>query len=69
MREHPTGPEVFGVSSTGGYVWMLDPRANHFTGQVTARIAVGPLPTRWTSHRTATVSNTTASGNKHAAGD
>src|SRR5712692_3116461 len=44
MREHPTRPEVFGVSTTGGYVWILDPRANHFTGQVTARIAVGPLP-------------------------
>src|ERR1700737_2084024 len=48
MREHPTRPEVFGVSSTGGYVWILDPRFDpldgHFTGQVTARIAVGPLP-------------------------
>ena len=44
MREHPTRPEIFGLSSTGGYVWILDPRANHFTGQVTARIAVGPLP-------------------------
>src|SRR6266436_2307036 len=40
MREHPTRPEVFGVSTTGGYVWILDPRIN----QVTARIAVGPLP-------------------------
>src|SRR5260370_15380973 len=44
MREHPTRPEIFGVSSTGGYVWILDARANHFTGQVIARIAVGPLP-------------------------
>ncbi len=44
MREHPTRPEIFGVSTAGGYVWMLDPRANHFAGQVTARIAVGPLP-------------------------
>lgn len=44
MREHPTRPEIFGVSSTGGYVWILDPRANHFTGQITARIPVGPLP-------------------------
>ena len=43
MREHPTRPEVFGVSSTGGYVWILDPSANHFTGQVTSWIAVGPL--------------------------
>jgi YVTN family beta-propeller protein len=44
IREHPTRPEIFGVSTTGGYVWILDPRANRFTGQVTARIAVGPLP-------------------------
>src|SRR6266403_490645 len=48
MREHPTRPEVFGVSSAGGYVWILDPRFDpldgHFTGQITARIAVGPLP-------------------------
>jgi YVTN family beta-propeller protein len=44
MREHPTRPEIFGVSSTGGYVWILDLRANHFTGLVTSRIAVGPLP-------------------------
>src|SRR5882724_13584983 len=44
MREHPTRPEIFGVSTAGGYVWVIDPRANHFTGQVTARIAVGPLP-------------------------
>src|SRR5258706_801845 len=40
MREHPTRPEVFGVSPTRGYVWILDPRIN----QVAARIAVGPLP-------------------------
>ena len=44
MRDHPAHPEIFGVSTAGGYVWVLDPRANHFTGQVTARIAVGPLP-------------------------
>src|SRR5260370_26832467 len=44
MREHPTRPEVFGVSSTGGYGVILDPRGNQCTGQVTARIAVGPLP-------------------------
>src|ERR1700716_3768715 len=34
VREHPTRPEVYGVSAAGGYVWILDPRANHFTGQV-----------------------------------
>ena len=44
MREHPTRPEILGVSSAGGYVWILDPRANHFSGQITARIPVGLLP-------------------------
>jgi YVTN family beta-propeller protein len=44
MREHPTRPEIYGVSSAGGYVWIIDPRANHSTGQVATRIAVGPLP-------------------------
>src|ERR1700746_1325450 len=41
MREHPTRAEILGVSSGGGYVWILDPRGNHFTGQVMARIPVG----------------------------
>src|ERR1700694_3744128 len=40
MREHPSRAEIFGVSSAGGYVWILNSRAN----QVTARIPVGPLP-------------------------
>lgn len=40
MREHPTRPEIFGVSLTGGFVWILDARLY----QVTARIPVGPLP-------------------------
>ncbi len=44
MREHPTRPEIFGVSTAGGYLWILDPRANHSTGLVTARITIGPLP-------------------------
>jgi YVTN family beta-propeller protein len=44
LREHPTRAEIFGVSSTGGYVWILDPRVNSGTGQVTTRIPVGPLP-------------------------
>lgn len=44
MREHPTRPEVYGVSSMEGYVWIIETRANHSTGQVTARIPVGPLP-------------------------
>src|SRR5690242_1521771 len=40
MREHPTRPEILGVSSLGGFVWILDARAY----QVSARIPVGPLP-------------------------
>ena len=40
LREHPTRAEIYGVSSTGGYIWILDPRVN----QITARIPVGPLP-------------------------
>ncbi len=63
MREHPTRPEVFGVSSTGGYVWILDPSANHFTGQVTSRIAVGPLPYALDFSPDGNRIYTTASGN------
>jgi YVTN family beta-propeller protein len=48
MREHPTRPEILGVSTAGGYVWIInarfDPLEGHFIGQVTSRIAVGPLP-------------------------
>lgn len=40
MREHPTRAEIWGVSSAGGYVWVINTRVN----QVTARIPVGPLP-------------------------
>src|SRR6266436_178138 len=63
MREHPSRPEIFGVSTTGGYVWVLDPRANHFTGQVTARIAVGPLPYSLDFSPDGNRVYTTASGN------
>src|SRR5437660_11694722 len=35
MREHPMRPEIFGISTAGGYGWIRDPRANHSTGQVT----------------------------------
>ena len=63
MREHPTRPEIFGVSTAGGYVWVLDPRANHFTGQVTARIAVGPLPYSLDFSPDGNRVYTTASGN------
>ena len=40
MREHPTRAEVWGVSSQGGYVWVLNVRAN----QVAARVPVGATP-------------------------
>jgi YVTN family beta-propeller protein len=63
MREHPTRPEIFGVSTGGGYVWVLDPRANHFTGQVTTRIAVGPLPYALDFSPDGNRVYTTASGN------
>src|SRR5260370_5099913 len=63
MREHPTRPEVFGVSTTGGYVWILDPRANYFTGQVIARIPVGPLPYALDFSPDGNRIYTTASGN------
>ncbi|HEV1994140.1 MAG TPA: hypothetical protein VGR03_07410 [Candidatus Acidoferrum sp.] len=63
IREHPTRPEVFGVSTAGGYVWIIDPRANHFTGQVTARIPVGPLPYALDFSPDGNRIYTTASGN------
>src|SRR5262249_62062921 len=40
IRDHPTRPEIWGVSGPGGYVWVLDAKSN----QVEARIAVGPMP-------------------------
>ena len=63
MREHPTRPEVYGVSSAGGYVWILDPRANHFTGQISARVPVGPLPYALDFSPDGSRIYTTASGN------
>jgi YVTN family beta-propeller protein len=63
MREHPTRPEVYGVSSAGGYVWILDPRGNHFTGQISARIPVGPLPYALDFSPDGNRIYTTASGN------
>src|SRR5882672_5316970 len=63
LREHRPRPEVFGGSSTGGYVWILDARANHFTGQIIARIAVGPLPYALDFSPDGNRIYTTASGN------
>jgi DNA-binding beta-propeller fold protein YncE len=40
MREHSKRPEIWGVCSTGGYLWVLDAR----TSQISWRIPVGALP-------------------------
>src|SRR5438477_7337393 len=40
MREHPSRAELWGVSSSGGFAWVLDSR----TSQIVTRIPVGPLP-------------------------
>ena len=40
MREHLTRAEIWGVSASGGFVWVLDSR----TSQIIARIPVGALP-------------------------
>src|SRR5438874_10076273 len=40
MREHPTRAEVWGVSSNGGFAWVLDSR----TSQIISHIRVGALP-------------------------
>src|ERR1700736_1991601 len=40
VREPPHRPEIWGLSSTGGYAWVLNARSQ----QITARIPVGALP-------------------------
>ncbi|MBZ5529254.1 MAG: YncE family protein, partial [Acidobacteriia bacterium] len=40
LVEHPTRAEVWGVSTAGGYVWILDAKTN----QIAARIPVGASP-------------------------
>src|ERR1700674_1454758 len=40
IREHPSRAEVWGVSTTEGFVWVLDMRTN----QVATKIPVGLLP-------------------------
>src|SRR5438046_9062088 len=37
MREHPTRPEIVGVSTAGGYLWSPDLGATHDQGQCRAR--------------------------------
>ena len=40
VREHPTRKEIWGLSSAGGYAWILDVKSN----QIVARIPVGAEP-------------------------
>jgi YVTN family beta-propeller protein len=40
VRTHPTRDEIWGVSSDGGYVWVV----SGSTGQMLARIPVGAMP-------------------------
>ena len=40
LRAHPTRPEIWGVSTNGGYAWVIDARG----GRVAAKIPVGELP-------------------------
>jgi DNA-binding beta-propeller fold protein YncE len=40
VREHPTRPEIWGVSSQGGYVWIVDARSNQRS--VTIPVGAGP---------------------------
>ncbi|HEV2182865.1 MAG TPA: hypothetical protein VGR39_04205, partial [Candidatus Acidoferrales bacterium] len=40
IRAHPKRDEIWGVSTTGGYAWVLDTRS----GQIVARIPVGANP-------------------------
>jgi YVTN family beta-propeller protein len=59
IREHPTRAEIWGVSSTGGFVWVLDARTN----QIAARISVGPLPYALDFSPDGTHAYVTSSGN------
>ncbi|MGC2720581.1 MAG: YncE family protein, partial [Candidatus Acidiferrales bacterium] len=40
LRAHPTHPEIWGVSTDGGYAWVIDARS----GRLAAKIQVGALP-------------------------
>ena len=40
VREHPTRKEIWGLSSAGGYAWILDVKSN----QIVAHIPVGAEP-------------------------
>ena len=34
LRAHPTRDEIWGLSSTGGYVWVLDAKTNQIVGRI-----------------------------------
>src|ERR1700692_357349 len=59
VREHPTRPEVWGVSISEGFVWVLDTRTN----QLTATIPVASLPAALDFPPDGTRAYVTASGN------
>src|SRR5580698_3418269 len=40
LRPHPTRPEIWGVSTDGGYAWVIDAKL----GRLVAKIPVGALP-------------------------
>src|SRR5580693_5223755 len=34
IRPHPTRPEIWGLSSAGGYVWILDAKSSRVVGRI-----------------------------------
>jgi YVTN family beta-propeller protein len=58
ILEHPRRAEIWGVSSEGGYVWVLDARTN----QISSRIPVGGLPLSLEFSATGDRAYTTSSG-------
>jgi YVTN family beta-propeller protein len=63
VHAHPTRNEIWGVSTTEGFVWILDTTTN----QITARIPVGPLPytLEFSPDHDATRAYVTTSGNNN----
>lgn len=59
VREHPSRPEIWGVSPQGGYVWVLDAPRN----QISTRIQVGALPYALDFSQDGSRVYTTTSGN------
>src|ERR1035438_1162441 len=59
ILEHPKRDEIWGVSSAGGNVWIIDTRSN----RVSARINVGSMPYSLQFSGKGDRAYTTASGN------